>query len=264
MGPDVAAALGIPYLQIEATRARKRLDGPWGRFAQKAEAASDAADVILYLTQRDLEALKRDAPPCQRLIHLAPFLTTDTLPPPSKCTGPMLSVGMLRAGDKAASYRIIADTLALLPKGNWQLHIAGDGPARPEIEAMMVPFGDSVTFLGALDAPPLAQAYQNASLLFWPGANEAFGLVYLEAQAAGLPVVAQDRPGVRDVLAPAEYPSPDAGPDALAAMLSSYLADPTQRQRRGSAARAHVAAHHLLPAARDTLRRALAHCGVPS
>lgn len=262
LGPAAAQALNIPYLQIESTRARKRLSGPWAGFAARAEAASDAADAILYFTEHDRVALARDAPTGQRLIHLRPFLPVETAPPASDCTGPMLSVGMLRAGDKAASYRIIADTLGLLPRDGWRLQIAGDGPAHAQIEAMMAPFGDAVQFLGALTAPQVAQTYATSGLMFWPGAGEAFGMVYLEAQAAGLPVVAQDRPGVRDVLAPGTYPAPDAGPEALAKVLAAYLSNPARRRTDGAAARRHIAENHLLPAARATLKRALFDCGV--
>ena len=259
LGPAVAQALNIPYLQIESTRARKRLGGPWDSFAIAAEAATDAADVIFFLTTRDAIALRRDAPPHQRLIHLRPFLERSELPPSSTGQGPMLSVGMMRDGDKLASYTLIAQTLALLPKSGWQLSIAGDGPARENVERLMAPFANAVTFRGVLDPVALSQAYQNSRLLFWPGVNEAFGLAYLEAQAHGLPVVAQDRPGVCDVLAPGTYPSVSDGPAGLAKMLKTLMSHPMQQTQT---TRRHVTAHHLLPAAAETLRSGLALAGV--
>ena len=261
LGPRVAQALNIPYLQIEATRARKRLTGPWARYAQAAEDACDAAAVIFYLTHQDGEALHRDAPRGQHLIHLPPFLARDDLPLIAG-DGPMLSVGMMRAADKLASYQIIAETLALLPDTPWHLNIVGDGPARPQVEHLMAPFGDAVTFLGQLDQADLTQAYQTSSLLFWPGVNEAFGLAYLEAQAHGLPVIAQDRPGVRDVLAPGSYPTPEQGAQGLAAQISTLLFDPQARRLAGANARSHVARHHLLPAAAKTLIAGLETVGV--
>ncbi len=261
IGPVVAKDLGIPYLQIESTRARKRLGGPWDAFAKAAEAACDRADVIFHLTERDAFALRRDAPAGQHLMHLRPFLTRGDLPALADREGSMLSVGMMRAGDKLASYHLIAETLALLPKRDWHLNIAGDGPARAQVEQLMAPFGDAVTFLGELDRDALAKTYRASGLLFWPGVNEAFGLVYLEAQARGLPVVAQNRPGVCDVLAPGSYPAVDAGPAGLAQMLMAH-ADPAQRHRAGQAARAYVEAHHLLPAAAKTLAAGLANAGI--
>ena len=252
IGPAVCRALGLPYVQIESTRARSRLSGPWARYAAAAEAASDAANVIFYLTELDLITISRDRVANQSLVHLRPFLPSGTLLAPADChTGPMLSVGMMREGAKLASYRIIADTLGAL-SGDWHLEIAGDGPARPEVEALMAPFAPRVTFLGQLDRAGLARAYERAALFFWPGVNEAYGMVYLEAQAAGLPVLAQDRPGARDVLLSGSHPTPEAGPEALAAVLNHLLSDSDARQRQGSAARNRIAQNHLTDAATRT------------
>ena len=262
IGPQVAQRLGIPYLLIETSRARSRLTGPWSQFAEAAERASDAANVIFYLTQHDAEAIERDRPDAQHLIHLPPFLAHETLPAPSSGDGPMLAAGMLRHGDKFESYKIIAETLATLPPHGWSLNIAGDGPARPEVEALMSAFGPAVTFLGQLDRASMATAYRDASLFFWPGVNEAFGLVYLEAQASGLPVVAQNRPGVCDVLARAAPSAPHQGVAPLAAQITELLTDTRLRTRRSAEARRHIAAHHLLPTAARTLQAGLAACGV--
>lgn len=251
LGPRVAAALGIAYVQVESTRARKRFGGPWDAFARHAEAAADAAQVIFHLTARDAEALLAFRAPGQRIVHLPPFLARPDLPPQSAGAGDILVAGMMRAGDKLASYRLVAQTLARLD-GSWQAEIAGDGPARAEVEALLAPVASRVQFLGALGPDGMAAAYHRARVLLWPGVNEAFGLVYLEAQAAGVPVLAQDRPGVRDVL-PADraFPAPEAGPDALAGALAALRRAPPDP----GPLRARIARDHLLPAAAETLRR---------
>jgi len=259
IGPAVCRALGIPYLQVESTRASKRLTGPWAAFAAASEAACDAADAVLYLTQRDSHALRRDAPDGQRLIHLHPFLARADLPVPSDLTGPMLSVAMMRHGDKLASYQLIAQSLGLLGTRDWRLDIVGDGPARDDVAALMAPFGDRVQLHGMQTGAALGTFYAHASLLLWPGVNEAFGLTYLEAQAAGIPVVAQDRDGVRDVVVGA-HPSPEDGPAALARNIDALLADPAARAAAGKTARTQVAAQHLLPAAARTLTQTLQDC----
>lgn len=262
IGPEVSRTLGIPYLQVESTRARKRLNGPWHAFAEAAEDAADAAKVIYYFTERDSEALLRDAPTGQRLVHLRPFLSVADLPDASVCDGPMLSVGMMRAGDKFASYQLISEALTFLDDKNWRLQIVGDGPARSEVEMMFVPFADKVEFLGALTDDALKEIYQNAGLLFWPGVNEAFGMTYLEAQSYGLPVVAQDRPGVRDVLASQRQSAPEDGPEALALELEQFLKTKGLRQNEGQTARDFIAQTHLLPSAAQTLKTGLELAGV--
>ena len=62
-------------------------------------------------------------------------------------------------------------------------------------------------------------------------------------------MVAQDRPGVRDVLLPGSYPRPEDGPEALAAQIAALLSDPALRKTRGDQARAMIARAHLRPAA---------------
>jgi glycosyltransferase involved in cell wall biosynthesis len=261
IGPSVARARGIPYVQIESTRAARRLQGPWAGFAQSAHEAADAAALIFYLTANDLITLERDRCKDQTLVSLPPFLPIKTLPKASSLKGPMLTVGMMRPGDKLASYKIIADCLAAL-KGDWQLQIAGDGPARPEVETLMAPFDGRVTFLGQLSRDALAEIYAQASLFLWPGVNEAFGMVYLEAQSHGLPVVAQDRPGLRDVLAPGlsagHYPAPNLGATALSTQIQKLLSEGELRRQQGAQARDMIAADHLAPAATQRFWAAVA------
>lgn len=254
IGPAVSAALGIPYLLIESTRARKRIGGLWDTYAHAAETASDAADGIFYFTQHDAEALLAYAPATQRLIHLPPFLPTEVLPPASHCPRTLLTVGMFRSGDKLASYELVAQTLKLVSAPDWHLTIVGDGPERPKVERLMSVFGDRVSFLGALSGNALNDAYQEAGVFLWPGVNEAFGMVYLEAQAAGVPVIAQDRPGVRDVLAPVlPRPTVEAGPGALAAQIDHLLGNDAVRREAGQKSRHFVADKHLIDHASMTL-----------
>ncbi|WP_164661881.1 glycosyltransferase family 4 protein [Tropicibacter sp. Alg240-R139] len=257
VGPRVCEALGIPYIQIESTRAYSRLDGPWSGFAQAAHDACDAARAIFYLTSNDLITLERERAGAQHLVHFPPFLPTDDLPEASTLKGPMLTAGMMRDGDKLRSYEIISETLSHLT-GNWQLNIAGDGPARLQVEHLMAPHGSRVRFLGQLDRSELDKVYRKASLFLWPGVNEAFGMVYLEAQAHGLPVAAQDRPGVRDILPGGEHPRPEDGPEALATQVMTFLNNAQHRAKCGANAREMILNTHLRPAATERFWSAVA------
>ncbi|ATF19532.1 Glycosyltransferase [Phaeobacter gallaeciensis] len=256
IGPTVARRLSIPYVQVESTRAKKRLSGPWSEFAQAAHDAADAASVIFYLTQQDHQTLLRDRYCDQHLVHLSPFLPDHRLPEPSDRSGPMLCVGMMREGDKLASYRILADALAQVSQP-WRLDIVGDGPARPEVEQVMSRFGNKVRFLGELDRDALGMLYRKASIFVWPGVNEAFGMVYLEAQSHGVPVLAQDRPGLRDIVTSwdlsALTPPADSGPEGYAQALTQVLDDPALCDRQASRVRNRIANRHLAPAAAQRL-----------
>ncbi len=262
IGPALARHWGIPYVLVEATRARKRLNGPYARFAVAAEAACDAADVVFYLTERDQFALQRDLRPGQRLVRLRPFLAQESLDPvkdrrPDRLPVRFLACAMLRAGDKLASYMSLAAALALVRSRNWFLSVVGDGPERADVQAMFEAFGDKVRFVGAVESGGLDQHYTNADLLLWPGVNEAYGMVYLEAQAQGCPVLAEDRPGVRDVVRDGGWLVPPNDPSAFAAMIDRLIIDPEARTEAGRRGHVQVAAEHLLPSARQALKTGL-------
>ena len=256
IGHAVCQQLKIPYLLIEASIAKSRLNGPWSGFAASADAATHASDIIFYLTEKDRVALELHRPGQQQLIHLAPFLNQKELPQAPavpRNNKHLLSVGMLRYGDKLASYQIIADSLKHLDTPDWQLSIVGDGPARSEIESMFASFGEQVRFLGLCDRAEVNQAYQRASVFFWPGVNEAFGMVYLEAQAMGLPVVAQDRAGVREVIATAESLVPVDDSQGLARKIDRLLSHPAECQSMAQAGLDFISKQHLLGSASATL-----------
>ena len=202
IGPVLADRFGIPYVIAEASRARKRLEGPWASFARFAEAAIDRADLLLAMTAHDRFALDRDAKDGQKIADFPPFLDPGNEPSLKmpRDSLRLLTVAMMRGEDKLASYRALAETMRALG-GDWHLTIIGDGPRRIDVEAMFEGFGDGVSFAGEVsDSASLRKHYEAADVFVWPGINEAYGMVYLEAQAAGTPVVAEDRPGPRAVI----------------------------------------------------------------
>ncbi len=79
-----------------------------------------------------------------------------------------------------------------------RLALVGDGPAHADLEAHFA--GTNTHFLGYLSGDALAQAYASADIFVFPSAIESFGLVVVEAMAAGLPVVASRVGGVCDVI----------------------------------------------------------------
>jgi phosphatidylinositol alpha-mannosyltransferase len=106
-------------------------------------------------------------------------------------------------------------------------------------------FGERVRALGRLAEADLRCELARADVLVAPSlGGESFGLVLLEAMAAGLPVVASDIPGYRE-LVPGEAGRlvPPADPDALAAALEGLLADSELRRRLGEAGRRAAAAY---------------------
>jgi glycosyltransferase involved in cell wall biosynthesis len=81
-----------------------------------------------------------------------------------------------------------------------QLRIAGDGPERPRLERLA---GAAVTFLGPLVGESLRDEYRRAQAILMPG-EEDFGIVPVEAQACGRPVVAYGRGGALETVVDGE------------------------------------------------------------
>ncbi|HVS86315.1 MAG TPA: glycosyltransferase, partial [Gaiellaceae bacterium] len=106
-----------------------------------------------------------------------------------------------------------------------RLVIAGDGPARKELERT-APAGTS--FTGELVGDELAALYASADVFCFPSTTDTFGQVLLEAGASGLPVVAAQTGGALELVAPGRTGLlvPPDDPAALARSLARLAADP--------------------------------------
>jgi glycosyltransferase involved in cell wall biosynthesis len=168
---------------------------------------------------------------------------------------------MMRADAKRESYDLLARALAQLRDLRWQLLVVGDGPARPEVEAMLRMLGDDrMRLAGLLPEEALPPLYAAADLYVWPAVREAYGLAMLEAQAAGLPVVAGREGGVAEVVADGRggVLSAARDPGALAAAVRDLLARPERRHAMAEAAARFVLEERGIKRAATELASALA------
>ncbi|QOV90997.1 glycosyltransferase [Humisphaera borealis] len=90
--------------------------------------------------------------------------------------------------------------MAMSHQPSGRLDIYGEGVDRPAIEAAVRRWGlqDRVKLHGAITRPHEALATMDVLVL--PSKAEGFGLVLIEAMAAGVPVIGADVPGIRDVI----------------------------------------------------------------
>lgn len=270
LGPEVSLARAIPYVIVEASYASRRRDGEWGAWLEAARTGIVEADAIFSFTARDRRGLMDICEP-ERLHELAPFLDLEAIDaaPSGREAGPpvaarsavrLVTVAMMRPGSKLASYRLLADALSLLRDREWHLDIVGDGVERSAVEAAFagLPPG-RIDWHGRLDAAAIRALLKCGDAFVWPGIDEAFGMAYLEAQAAGLPVAAVATAGVPEVVRDGETGllAATATPDAMAECLSKLLADGSLRRRLGVGARSAIEARHSLPAASTQLDRVL-------
>lgn len=215
------------------------------------------ADKILvssfdYAASSSVRTLLRREP--SRFVELPFGVDTDRFSPGPKVKGrfaipedapTILFVGGL---DRAHAFKGVENLLEAVSQLDGKTHvlISGDGDLRSAYEERARTLGiDRRThFLGRVDDETLVDAFRSADVFAFPSTNaaEAFGLVALEAQACGTPVVASDLPGLRTVVRPQEtgiLVKPNSVPD-LTQGLYRVLSDAAFRHRAGEAALAHA------------------------
>jgi glycosyltransferase involved in cell wall biosynthesis len=147
----------------------------------------------------------------------------------------LLSVGRLSA-EKRIGVLLDAFALVTRERRDVRLVVAGDGPARHELE-LTAPLGTH--FVGELTGEALAELYASADVFCFPSTTDTFGQVLLEAGASGLPVVAADAGGASELVVPRRtgllVPPEEADP--FAAALIQLVADPELRARLATGGR---------------------------
>lgn len=262
LGPELARRFDIPYVTAEASYSPKRNGMGWQAIQDELLAALNAAAVNICFTARDREGLLRASPTLHwkmlpPFIDVGTFLETAPHPTPAR----LITVAMMRSGDKLTSYRALSEALALLPQDlDWTLDIIGDGPERPAVQAMFSAFPNNrLVWHGEKTATEITALLSKASLYVWPGHGEAYGLAYLEAQAAGLPVVAEKVAGVPEVVKSGTTGllTPENDTAAYADAIKTLLGNDRQREKLAKAARRFVVNERSLENAATELNNIL-------
>ncbi len=129
-----------------------------------------------------------------------------------------------------------------------ELLVAGEGPLRAELEKEAAARRVRTTFLGVQTPAQVRELMRGATLLCGPGVvatsgdAEGLGIIFLEAQAVGLPVVASTSGGIAEGIIDGETGllHTPGDEDALAEHIVALMTDPERRHHMGTAGRAHV------------------------
>ncbi len=188
-------------------------------------------------------------------IHLADFQgksstaeTPATDGPPSTSVDPRPAAGSSRSDDtinvtfigRLDPIKRLPDLLHALTLAapTIHLHIYGQGSELPLLQSLAsrLNLTGRVIFHGAIPAPQAALAL--ADVLVLPSDAEGFGLVLIEAMAAGVPVIGTNVAGIRDVILPNQTGLlvPPRSPAALAGAIAQVISDSSLRQRLTAAA----------------------------
>jgi glycosyltransferase involved in cell wall biosynthesis len=143
-----------------------------------------------------------------------------------------------------------------------RVRIVGEGPESARLRALHAELrlGDTVTFLGDIPRQALAVEYVRADCFCLPTIQEGFGIVFAEAMAAGLAVVACRAAAVPELVEDRRTGLlvNRQSPEELAMALQTLLENDGLRVRLGTAGAARVAELDLEPVARRFLEVAAA------
>jgi glycosyltransferase involved in cell wall biosynthesis len=259
LGPPIAKQFGIPYVTCEASYAAKRDSDAWHEQQAVVKHAVRQAALNLCFTNRDRQGLA-EITPLSSLENVLPFIAVEPLSSGSSgvpsSPGHLIAVAMMRGGVKFESFKFLAAALALLADVPWHLTIVGHGPL---VEAVKELFRDlpqdRLRWVGEVPPERVPEYLRQACIYVWPGCGEAYGLAYLEAQSAGLPVIAQAAAGVPEVVIHGKTGLllPEGDIAGFAAAIRRWINNPAERAVFGARAQTFVHSERSLEKAADRL-----------
>lgn len=154
------------------------------------------------------------------------------------------TVAMLRPGRKTEGVKFLVNVLGGLAREGLDFYWrhAGGGSCLEEVRALARDrLGDRAEVMGEIQTIP--QFLAGADIFAFPGIDEAFGLVFAEAQAAGLPVVAFLGDGSADAVLEGQtgFLTPALDENAYASALRRLISDRALRREMGATAQTHAA-----------------------
>ena len=260
LGPVVSRRLGIPYVVFQGMYSTKHRRNPktWPGYVLNRRALQAAAHVF---TNRwvDHENLKRLIPE-QLLSYVRPgidpssfgFSQIHRLEWRDRLKIPIdmpvvVSAAMFRPGVKADGISWMIETSGrILAKGfRHVLLIAGDGPESDRLKTL-ASANPSIVFLGKISRNRMSSVYSAGDVFAFPGIRESLGMVYLEAQSCGLPVVAFDNGGIPEVVRRNEtgFLTRPFQEEAFDRAIIQLLTDIDLRRRMGAAGARSVRVDH--------------------
>ena len=263
LGPPLTRRLNCPYVIFQGSYATRvaRNWRTWPGFILNRLALL-AADLVLTNRKDDLHNLRRLLPE-KRLRYLAPGIHPRKFSFDPEARKRMrqlwnsgerpviLTAAMFRPDVKSIGIaEVIESCVRLWQRGmDFQLVIAGDGSEKKRLLALAARLPrNRVVFAGLIPRTRMPEFYSGSDLFVFPGINESLGMVYLEAQSCGLPVVAFDNGGIPEVVENGctGLLIPPGDHDRFDLAVASLLQDRALRRQMGGKAADYVRGRHDL------------------
>ena len=142
--------------------------------------------------------------------------------------------------EKRKGLEMLIRAVAGLPAGPARptLVVAGAGPEERSVKSLARSLSVDAVWLGRVPDEKVASLYRGADVYCAPAlGGESFGIVLVEAMAAGAPVVCSDLPGFRAVAGDAAFLVPPRAHRRLGAALRRVLEDPAKAETMRAAGR---------------------------
>lgn len=223
------------------------------RRSRLARTVLGHSDAIVAISRYSRELTERAGGHGERIRVVHPGVDSEPTQPAPALDGSSIVV-VARLTERYKGHDMLLRALPLVrkrvPAAN--LQIVGSGPLRPELERLARELGvePAVTFHGSVTDERRDAILDEATVFAMPsriepgGAGEGFGIVYVEAGARGLPVVAGNAGGALDAVVDGEtglLVDPER-PDAIATALVELLHDRERARAMGRAGWEHARA----------------------
>lgn len=263
LGPVCSRRLAVPYAIFQGIYSTKRRRD-WRTLAGFLlnRRALTAADHVFTNRKEDFLNLGRIVP-TERLTYVVPGIRPAQFSFDGEAREKLrrrwgvndhtlvVSAAMLRPGVKSEGLAwVIRSCGELLTRHpGLAVAIAGGGSEEPRLRGLAAEnLSGRVYFVGQLPREEMYRFYSAGDLFVFPGIRESLGMVYLEAQSCGLPIVAFADGGVPEVVADGTsgYLVRPFDSAAFGAAISRLLGDSNLRRKMGRAAADCVRRRHDL------------------
>jgi len=263
LGPLVSGKMRIPYAIFQGVYAtkRKKVFRTWPGFILNTRSLK-AAHHVFTNKKKDLINLGRILQP-QKRTYVAPGIFTDDFSYSAKDRRGlrtdwevgddpvMLTAAMFRPDVKTVGLKIVIRACGeLFRKGKkFYLIIAGDGKKRHSLKKLAEKEAPGrIRFIGKLPEKEMYRFYSAGDLFAFPGIRESLGMVFLEAQSCGIPVVAFSNEGTPEVISHPHtgFLVPAFDFEAFVYGIETLLDNQALRRSMGKKGKLYVRKHHDL------------------
>jgi len=263
LGPWICQRTGLPYFIFQgvySTKRRKNLKTLPG-YALNKKALTRARHVFTN-KQVDFYNLKRILPQ-HRITYVPPGIYPEEFSFDADARSELrrhwqvedeaviLSAAMFRPGVKAQGLTYVIRACGELHRRGrrFQLVIAGDGKEKSKLQRLAGEhLSGRVRFVGKISRHTMYRFYSAGDIFAFPGIGESLGMVFLEAQSCGLPVIAFENGGIPEVVKHGETGLlvPLYAQDAFINAMERLLDNRELRHKMGLKATSYIRRDHDL------------------